>query len=201
MNSSDKQQVLHIKKYANRRYYDTTRSRHLTLQEIYDAVQSGCDVSVTDSQSGADITNLVLIQIVLEKDPPKLDLFPSAVLHLMVRSNYQALRSTLERFFRPFMDMMSAGQRQFDAYLRQAMSGSGVSPLDWPNQMMAAFSPATASPPRSGHDASQPGEPQEQERPEDERPDDAPLEDLRRQIAELTRRVEQLGSAGRDPVP
>ena len=46
---------LDIRKYPNRRYYDATRSRHLTLPEIRNLIRDGYDVTVTDSRSGADI--------------------------------------------------------------------------------------------------------------------------------------------------
>ena len=72
--------VLQIKKYPNRRYYDATRSCHVTLQEVYDLVRDGQDVCVTDSRTGEDITNLNLMQDMLEKDQPKLDVFPSRVI-------------------------------------------------------------------------------------------------------------------------
>ena len=70
--------VFEIKKYPNRRFYDVTRSRHVTLNDLYELVQVGERILVTDSKTGADITNIVLTQIILEHDPPKLDLFPAA---------------------------------------------------------------------------------------------------------------------------
>ena len=59
-----------LKKYPNRRYYDTTQSRHITLDEIYAMIRGGVDVHVTDSKTGEDITAKVLAQIILEHDPP-----------------------------------------------------------------------------------------------------------------------------------
>ena len=108
-------EVVQIKKYPNRRYYDATHSRHLTIQEVHGLIASGRDVCVTDSRNGDDITNLVLTQIILEQEEPKLDLFPSSVLHLMIRSNRQVLRSSMERFFGPFLELLSSSQKQFDA--------------------------------------------------------------------------------------
>ena len=67
---------LELKKYPNRRYYDATHSRHLTLDEIQSLVQQGYDIQVTDAKSGADITAQVLTQIILELDTTKLSSFP-----------------------------------------------------------------------------------------------------------------------------
>ncbi len=175
--------MVQIKKYPNRRYYDATHSRHVTLQEVHDMIMAGEDVCVTDSRNGDDITNLVLTQILLEKDEPKLDLFPSSVLHMMVRCNRQVLRTWIERSFGPFLGLLSTSQRQFDAYVRQAMHGPVLSPLDWANRMMQAFSassspaPSTESPPEASPDSGGDG-----------------LEELRRQLSELQRRLDEIGA-------
>lgn len=178
-------EVIQIKKYPNRRYYDATNSRHITIQEVHDLVMSGRDVCVSDSRNGEDITNLVLTQILLEQDEPKLDLFPSSVLHLMIRSNRQVLRSSMERFFGPFQGLLSSSQKQFDAYLRQAMKTNVASPMEWASRMMQAF---TGTPMAPGPAASQPPEP-----PAVTREPDETLDDLREQLAALQRRVEKLG--------
>jgi len=86
-------QFIRIKKYPNRRLYDASRSCHLTHEELYDLVVAGHTVSVTDSRSGVDITNLVLIQAILERSPEKLAAFPPELSHLLVRASEQMLRS------------------------------------------------------------------------------------------------------------
>jgi len=180
-------EVIQIKKYPNRRYYDATNSRHVTLQELHDLIVSGKNICVTDSRNGDDITNLLLTQILLEQDEPKLDLFPSSVLHLMIRSNRQVLRSSMERFFGPFQGLLATSQKQFDAYLRKAMQTNVASPLEWASRMMQAFSGA---PPAPGQGASQPPETQANTHDAGET-----LDDLREQLAALQRRVERLGAA------
>lgn len=195
MTTGDQRETIQIKKYPNRRYYDATRSRHVTLQEVYELIQTGHDVMITDSRNGEDITNLVLLQIVLEKDHPKLDVFPSAILHLMIRSNQQVLRSSLERFFGPFMTILANSQKQFDHYVRQAMRGSMVSPLNWATTMLQAFSP---------HDSSSPSPDAADafETPDDSQNVGGTLDDLRMQIAALTQRVEELSvTKRREPPP
>ncbi|MBI4718978.1 MAG: hypothetical protein HY763_14320 [Planctomycetes bacterium] len=190
MNGQRQSEPIQIKKYPNRRFYDATRSCHVTLQDISQAIRSGFDVVVTDSRNGADITNVVLLQIILEKDEPKLDLFPSAVLHLMIRTDYPVLRDSIERFFGPYMSMLSATQRQFDTYLRQAMRGQFVSPLDWATSFLRTFNPARAAPAASAT-------------PETPSTDDVvttqnlgeTVADLRRQMAELAQRIADLGAS------
>jgi polyhydroxyalkanoate synthesis repressor PhaR len=184
MINSSPHSVVQIKKYPNRRYYDATHSRHVTLHEVHDAIVAGHDVCVTDSRTGDDITNLVLTQILLERDEPKLDLFPSAILHLMIRSNRQVLRSWMERSFGPFLDAFSSSQKQFDAYLRQAMQAGATSPLDWANRMMQAFTGTRAAAPR--REPVDPGA-----APASEASPDA-IAELKRQLEELQRRMDEL---------
>lgn len=185
--------VLQIKKYPNRRYYDAIHSRHVTLKEIHDLIAGGQDVSINDSRSGEDITNLVLTQILLEQDRPKLDIFPAAWLHSMIRSNRQELRSNLERIFGPFLGLMATTQKQFDALLRETTRGHSATPFDWAKSMMMGVAPGATARHEAESDDSEAPEPapasDEQQSSEDER-----LDDLRRQVANLTRLVEQLGA-------
>lgn len=219
MDQNEPQDVLQIKKYPNRRYYDTTRSRHITLQEVHDLILQGRDVTVTDSKSGSDITNVVLLQILLEKDHPKLDVFPSSILHMMVRANHQALRSSVEAFFSPFLNIMSQSNRQMEHYWRQAQRGM-VNPLEWTESMMKAFTPTSTTgtaatggaAPSAGASqpfgAGQPGptpqengaipgvvhstsQPAQHHAPSQFEEDS--IDDLRRQLADLNQRLERLG--------
>ncbi len=191
MPENDAGNPIHIKKYPNRRYYDTFHSRHVTLQEVHDFVVSGRDVTVTDSRSGEDITNVVLMQILLEKDQPKLDLFPSSILHTMIRSNRQALRNTVERFFGPFLGLMAASQKQFDAYLRKSMKSSMMSPMDWAGNMFQAFGGVGES--NVSESVNEPGTSDGTKEPNETRPGEDSIDELRSQIDALRQRIEKMG--------
>lgn len=182
--ASDHPAVLKIKKYPNRRYYDTTRSCHVTLQDVHALVLEGRDVSIVDSKTGEDITNLVLTQILLEKDQPKLDIFPTSVFHMMIRSNRQALRGSVERYFAPFMQMVAASQKQFDTYFKQAMRGEFVSPMEWASGVMSAMGGRS----ENGADSPPPDDGAIAEAEES-------VEDLRAQLADLESRLRRLDPA------
>lgn len=142
-----------IKKYPNRRFYDVTRSRHVTLNELYDLVRDGDCIVVHDSKTGADITNVVLTQIILEHDPPKLDLFPASLLHQAIQSNQQMVRRFIDEYFAGAMEAFASSRRQFDAFL--ARSGfsplSQTAPFDWVRMLIpGAGSPSRSSPTESG---------------------------------------------------
>jgi polyhydroxyalkanoate synthesis repressor PhaR len=136
---------LDIRKYPNRRYYDSTRSRHVTLEEIYAAIRDGYEATVTDSKSGKDITGKVLAQIIIELDPPKLDVFPVALLHRLLRSNEQLVQDFVQKYFNQALDSFLSSQRSVEQYFRQAMGMQAPPPAnaaDWAKLMLGPFNPA-----------------------------------------------------------
>ena len=78
---------IQIKRYPNRRYYARNSSKYVSLQDIEGMIQEGHTVEIRDSQSGEDLTRTVLAQIILERQPEKMALFPTDMLHLILRSN------------------------------------------------------------------------------------------------------------------
>jgi polyhydroxyalkanoate synthesis repressor PhaR len=110
-----------LRKYPNRRYYDTTRSQYVTLEEIYELIRGGQDVQVVDSKSGDDITAKVLAQIILEHDPPKLGVFPVELLHQLIRSNEPLMRDFIDKYFNQALKAFLSSQRQFEWFLRETL--------------------------------------------------------------------------------
>lgn len=217
MDCTNGQEVVRIKKYPNRRYYDTARSRHITLSEIHELIQQGHDVCITDSRTGTDITNAVLFQIVLEKGPPKVDLFPTSILHWMIRTDRSGMQESVERFFKPFAGMLTASREQVEDFWRGAMGGqvanpmgnpmsnSTTSPMAWASSMVQAMQPRSqsTSPPEEPHDdhdvgdtddaASAGGEiPSQAAKPAESATPDAGIEELRQQIRDLTARIDHV---------
>jgi polyhydroxyalkanoate synthesis repressor PhaR len=90
-NSQDSADVIHIKKYGNRRLYSSAETRFVTIAELAAAVRSGKKVRVTDAETDADITAEILTQILLENG--RAQHFPVEMLEQMIRLNEQALSS------------------------------------------------------------------------------------------------------------
>lgn len=140
-NSESQPKQLQIRKYQNRRYYDATRSRHLTLEDIRSLVREGYDISVTDSKTSADITAKVLAQIILELDAGKIDMFPVALLSRLIRVNDQMAKDFLERYFGQALSMFLKYRQQFEEQLR---SGDSFGPFysslaNWNRAMLNPF--------------------------------------------------------------
>jgi len=120
-------QLIQINKYPNRRLYDQTRSRHITHDELYDLVVAGHTVMVTDSKSGADITNLVLAQALIEKTPEKFGAFPPELLHLLIRASDQMIRGMASGWFAQMMKGMEGmGGAAPGATTPPWMPGAGI---------------------------------------------------------------------------
>ncbi len=123
-------ETIHIRRYPNRRLYDRSRQRYITLQDIERLVLQGQTVEIQDSRTGEDLTRQILTQILLERHPDKMAMFPVGMLHSILRSNDLAVE-----FWRWYL-------RQSLAVL-EALQRAGVpfaSPLDW----IPAFFPGAA---------------------------------------------------------
>ncbi len=76
-----------VVRYPNRRLYDRSRARYVTLEEIEALIRDGKTVTIYDSKTGHDLTASILMQTILERHPERMDLLPVPLLHQMIRAN------------------------------------------------------------------------------------------------------------------
>jgi polyhydroxyalkanoate synthesis repressor PhaR len=159
-----------ITRYPNRRLYDRSQGRYVTLPEIAELVRKGRTVMVRDSKSGEDLTRSILTQIILEHYPERMELFPVSVLNSMITAN-----DTTLGFLRQYL-------QQSLTYLEVLERPAAVNPLLLPMQWMRAFLPSPTSLPDA------PSAPAA----------DAEATTFLRRIADLERRLDELqGEAGK----
>ena len=180
-NEQDPAKVLRIRKYPNRRYYDSTRSRHLTLEELYAAVRDGYEISVTDSKTGQDITAKVLAQIIIDLDPPKLGVFPVPLLHRLLRANEQLVQDFTQKYFNQALEAFLDSQRKFEQSMRHALGLRAPVPTvaDWTRMMWGPFNPAAAT---GEGGATHPGN-------NASAGEDQTVDELRKQVADLQKQL------------
>jgi len=110
------QQVRLIKKYPNRRLYDTKTSSYITLADVKQMVLSHEDFQVVDAKSSEDLTRQILLQIILEEESGGMPMFSSDLLSQMIRSYGNAMQGFmagyLEKNLQAFQDMHKAMQEQ-----------------------------------------------------------------------------------------
>jgi polyhydroxyalkanoate synthesis repressor PhaR len=135
---------LEIKKYSNRRYYDATHSRHLTLDEIRNLIQQGYDIQVTDAKTSADITAQVLTQLILELDTPKLDSLPVPLLVRLIRMNDQLVKDFIEKYFNQALKSFLDYQHTLEEQIRRTHGLPSVLPSmsAWTKAMLEPFASA-----------------------------------------------------------
>lgn len=191
--SADKH--VEIRKYPNRRYYDATRSRHLTLQDIRTLIRDGYDIRVTDSKTGADITAQVLTQIILELETPKLDSFPVPLLTRLIRVNDQMVKDFIETYFHQALNAFLEYQKQIEQRIRQMPGFPGLYPpfSAWTQAMLTPFptGPAAASSEKPAGPAPTPGAEANAEELRDL------VKNLQQQVAGLQKKLARSKTRGR----
>jgi polyhydroxyalkanoate synthesis repressor PhaR len=121
-----------IVRYPNRRLYDRSEGRYVTLRDVEEKVRRGLTVTVRDSKTGEDLTRAVLTQILLERHPERMELFPVSFLHLAIRAN-EAMLGLLTEYV-----------RQSLAYAELLQHATPVNPLLSPQAWLRAFLPSPA---------------------------------------------------------
>ncbi len=123
-----------IKKYPNRRLYDTTTSTYITLAEVKQLVMASENLVVRDAKTSEDITRSILLQIILEEEAGGAPMFSEAVLANIIRFYGHAMQgfmgSYLEKNIQMFTDMQA----------RLAEQSPGMTPEAWA-KFMGAQSP------------------------------------------------------------
>ena len=188
---------IEIKKYANRRLYNTGTSAYVTLEDLAGMVKSGEDFIVHDAKSGEDITRSVLTQIIFEQEGKQgQNLLPITFLRQLIRFYGDSMQMLVPRYLEVSIESLTREQEKFRQQIAQAF---GVSPfgaledqvrrnMEIFERAFAMFTPfarregqggATAEPDKS---AAKPGE----------------IDDLKRQLEEMQKKVDRLTDKGGD---
>ncbi|MGC2612761.1 MAG: polyhydroxyalkanoate synthesis regulator DNA-binding domain-containing protein [Terracidiphilus sp.] len=105
------QKTVVIKKYENRRLYDTTNSRYVNLEEVAQLLQQGNDVQVIDASSGEDITRLILTQIIVEDAKTPESSFPLDLLRQMVVASGRASQESALQYMKSMLEVYQNAYR------------------------------------------------------------------------------------------
>ncbi|MGB1008428.1 MAG: polyhydroxyalkanoate synthesis repressor PhaR [Thiolinea sp.] len=100
--------ILTIKKYPNRRLYDPRQSRYITLSDVRELVIREVPFQVIDRQSGENITNSILLQIIVEQETGNEPLFNSNVLTQFIRSHHASARTSFASFLEQSLEHFNA---------------------------------------------------------------------------------------------
>ncbi|MEM8814586.1 MAG: polyhydroxyalkanoate synthesis repressor PhaR [Pseudomonadota bacterium] len=118
-----------IKKYANRRLYDTVTSSHITLDGIRDLVVSGTDVRIVDDTNGEDITRSLLLQIIAERELGGKPMLDAGFLMSIIRLYGNPMQDLVGEFLNNSFETFMGQQAKYQQQMREAMQNTPLSTM------------------------------------------------------------------------
>jgi polyhydroxyalkanoate synthesis repressor PhaR len=179
-----------IKKYANRRLYNTGTSSYVTLEDLATMVKQGENFVVFDAKSGEDITRSVLAQIIFEQENKEgQSLLPITFLRQLIRFYGDSMQMLVPRYLEQSMQSLTSQQDKFREQMAQAFGGVGFGAMEDQvrrnmemfEKAFSMFTPFTRS----------------ESKPAAEKPQSGgEMDDLKRQIEEMQKKLDRLGAKG-----
>ena len=188
MAMAEEKEPVTIKKYANRRLYNTGTSTYVTLEDLAAMVKTGEDFVVYDAKTGEDITRSVLAQIIFEQENKEgQSLLPITFLRQLIRFYGDSMQMLVPRFLEQSMQSLTSQQGKFREQITQAFGVGGFGPLEDQvrrnmemfEKTFAMFAPFARG---QGKSAEKPSGSSSGE-----------MDELKRQIDEMQKRLDKLG--------
>ena len=115
--------IVTIKKYANRRLYNTATSSYVTLDHLCQMVKDDVDFVVYDAKTGEDITRAVLTQIIVEEEAKGQNLLPISFLRQLIGFYGDNLQMVVPRYLETAMSTFADNQERMRSYMQEAFGG------------------------------------------------------------------------------
>jgi polyhydroxyalkanoate synthesis repressor PhaR len=175
-----------IKKYANRRLYNTATSSYVTLDHLSRMVKEGVEFTVYDAKTGEDITRSVLTQIIVEEEGKGQNLLPISVLRQLISLYGDSLQFLVPRYLEQAMQTFARNQEQMRQYMQgtlgqlfpftnfEEMGKQNMALIERAMKMFTPFAAGSVSPRGEAEDTSE------------------RLDDLRAQVEALQRKLDDL---------
>lgn len=147
-----------IKKYANRRLYDATASRHVTLEDLKKLIVQGEKIKVVDDKTGEDLTRQILLQIIAEQEQFGQPILSTQTLESLIRFYGDAMQGFMGQYLEQSVAGFVKQQQQMQSQIAKMMQGTplaSVADLTQQNMKMwqqmqetflSAFRPPVSSP-------------------------------------------------------
>ena len=185
-----------IKKYANRRLYNTGTSTYVTLEDLASMVKDGEDFLVYDAKSGDDITRSVLAQIIFEQENKAgQNLLPTTFLRQLIRFYGDSMQMVVPKYLEQAIASLTQEQEKFRKQIANSLSGTPFAPLEEQvrrnmelfQQTFSMFKPFVPTPGRPAG-ATPEAEPEASAEPAK----DTNIDDLRQQMKDMQERLEKM---------
>ncbi len=179
-----------IKKYANRRLYNTGTSTYVTLEDLAAMVKQGEDFLVYDAKTGDDITRSVLAQIIFEQENKAgQNLLPTTFLRQLIRFYGDSMQMVVPKYLEQSIDTLTREQEKFRKQIADTFSGTPFAPLEEQvrrnmelfQQTFSMFKPFARG-----------GNASEAEKTPQAPPEEDNIDDLRRQMKDMQDRLDRM---------
>lgn len=191
--TSDSDDVIIIKKYANRRLYNTRSSSYITLDFLAKLTREGKDFQVVDAKTGDDITHNILTQIIMEEESSGQQMLPVGFLRELISMYGNSMQSMIPQYLEASMDAFRKNQEKFHSAMEGSIKNSPFAQLA--RQNLAMFEAASSAfTPRKDKGAggvpSQPGQPGPAPAPTSSSDDE--IAALKAQLSAMQRKIDDL---------
>ena len=193
-----------IKKYANRRLYNTGTSTYVTLEDLASMVKSGEDFVVYDAKTGEDITRSVLTQIIFEQEGKEgqQQLLPIAFLRQLIRFYGDSMQMLVPRYLEVSIDSLTREQQKFRDQIAQAFGVGSFGSIGTLEEQVrrnmemfertfAMFAPFARRESQAGDQSSEPDK-TPPGTPPNSPPKSGEMDDLKRQMEEMQKRLDRM---------
>ena len=172
-----------IKKYANRRLYNTRSSSYITLDHLAKMTREGIDFKVLDAKTGNDITHQILTQIIMDEEASGEQMLPVNFLRQLIAMYGNSMQSLLPHYLEASMENFRTNQQKLHKAFEESIGSNPLAKIAQQNMAMfkaaaAAFMPGAVG---GAEPAAAPAE-----TPKDE------LAALREQMAEMQRKLDSI---------
>jgi polyhydroxyalkanoate synthesis repressor PhaR len=197
---TDQKAPIVIKKYANRRLYNTKKSTYVTLENLAEMVRDGDDFVVNDAKTGEDITRSVLAQIIFEEEAKGRNMLPTNFLRQLIRLYGDTLQGFVPGYLDASMDTFTKNQEKMREQVRTAFDANPAianfevmarSNMEWFENTVRMFSPFVGAAAEKAEGASQKAE--EEEKPSAK---EVELDELKSQLAAMQEQLSDLVKKG-----
>ena len=175
-----------IKKYANRRLYNTKSSSYITLDDLSRMTREGIDFQVLDAKTGNDITHQILTQIIMEEEASGGEqMLPISFLRQLIAMYGNSMQALMPHYLEATMENFQANQRKLQEVFKQSMGGDALAKMAETNMAMFKAAANAFMPDSDGADAGKVAAPKGK---------DDELSALKVQMAEMQKKLDSLGN-------
>lgn len=171
-----------IKKYANRRLYNTHSSSYITLDDLAQMTRNGVDFQVLDAKTGADITHSILTQIIMEEEASGEHMLPVSFLRQLIAMYGNSMQAMMPSYLEASMDNFRENQSKLQEAFKSSMGADAFAKMAETNMAMFSAAAKAFMPGVAGAEEGEAASSRDDE-----------LSNLRTQMAEMQKKLDKLG--------